>query len=399
MGGFTPVPRTDPTIHTGVRDSYNINGRIVADVFPEVLMWQPNAAPLTVITTMLRKSRTVHHYKFDIFQKDLLPRRIVLAAAATSGATSLTASTGQGARAAANYVFMNTTTREHVLVTAVSTDTLTVTRGIGGVQDAMTAGDVLDFQRAVFVDGSGKGTYKSVKEDTDYNYTEIVRTGFGFTRRDANTDQWGGKDPVIERKAQGIEHAISLEKAKLFGRRHSLVDATSGRLQTFSGGLEYFIRSNVWDLNGTVPTIGAIWEFLETAMTYGKGGNMEAGGKKWLLASPRWMSLFSALALDNIRYTTASDKIGLKIGVLSSPHGDVMLVRHPLLVGEHADMAFFLDMNHVREVVFQGGETKLLRDREDPSVDGSEEEYLSDVGLQVELEGAHGIWRGLPLAS
>lgn len=403
MGGFTPVPRTDPTVHTGVRDTYNVGSRIVDDVFPEVLMRDPNAAPLTVITSLLRKTRTVSHYKFDVFEKDLLPRRIVIAAAVTSGATSITASTGQGARAAVNYVFMNTRTREHVLVTAVSTDTLTVTRGIGGVQDAMDAGDVLDFQRPVFVDGASKGTYKSTKEDTQYNYCEIIRTGFGFTRRDAHTAQHGGKDPAMERKAQGVEHAISIEKSGMFGRRHSLVDATSGRLQTFAGGLEFFIKSNVWDLNNTTPTLGMIYEFLETAMTYGDSGNRQGNGSKYLLASPRWLSLFVALIDNQIRYvnpqTREGVRIGLKIGVIDSPHGELKIIRHPLLVGDHADMAFMLDLNHVRKVVFEGGDTKLLRDREDPSVDGSEEEYLSDIGWQIDLEDAHGIWRGLPLAS
>jgi len=399
MGGFTPVPRTDPTIHTGVRDTYNVNGRIVDDVFPEVLMWMPSAAPLTVITTLLKKTRTVSHYKFDVFSKDELPRKLVVAGAETSGTVTIDVSTGQGVRAAINYVLMNTRTREQVLVTAVSTDALTVTRGLGGVQEAMDAGDILEFQAAIFPDGSAKGTYKSVKEDTDYNYTEIIRTGFGFTRRDANTAQHGGKDPQLERKAQGIEHAKSIEYRFLFGKRHSLVDGTSGRLQTFSGGLEYFIKTNNWDLNGNVPTIDAIYEYLETAMVYGKGGNMEGMGRKWLLCSPRWLSVFANLVGDQVRYSNVDARVGMKVGFFDSPHGTLVLVRHPLLTGQHADMAIMLDMQHVRKVVFEGGDTRLLRDREDPSVDGSEEEYLSDIGLQVELEAAHGIIRGLPLAS
>jgi hypothetical protein len=54
-------------------------------------------------------------------------------------------------------------------------------------------------------------------------------------------------------------------------------------------------------------------------------------------------------------------------------------------------------MNHVKYVYHQGRDTKLLENRGGNGVDGSTEEYLSDVAIQLELSEAHGKITRLPL--
>jgi hypothetical protein len=397
MGGFTPAARANPTIVVGERDpGSTVQQRIIADVKDEIIFVQPSAAPLTHMTKRFRK-REVTQYSYDWLEKDVYPRLTDVVGAVLSSDTSIVLGAGQGASIPVNAMLLNRRTREQVLVTSISTDTLTVVRGIGGIQEAMNDGDKLDFLRSVFEDGSSKGSLKSVKEDRKFNYTEIIRTAYGFTGRQQNTSMYGGKDPATERKWQAIEHSISIEEMLLFGRRHTRTGA-GGKLQTMSGGLEFFITTNVWDLAGNEPNVDQIVEVLEEGMKHGRGGYLSGGTRtKWLFCSPRWGSKFSKMGHDKIQYRPADEKLGIKIGSLDTSHGTMQIVEDPLLTGpEHGGWAFLIDLNHVFYVYHQGRDTKLLDNRQANDVDGMEEEYLTDCGAQVELEFAHSIWKGLP---
>jgi hypothetical protein len=397
MGGFTPAVRTDPTVVAGVRDTGSVPGqRIIADVKDEIVFVMPSAAPVTYLTKRFRK-REVTQYSYDWLEKDLLPRMCDVVGAVASGDTTINVAAGQGTRVPKNAIMLNRRTREQVLVTVITTDALTVVRGIGGINEAMVDGDKLEFLRAVFEDGSSKGDYKSTKEDRLFNYTEIIRTGYGFTGRQMNTSMYGGKDPATERKAQAVEHSISIENMLLFGRRHTRT-GSNGKLQTMSGGAEFFIKTNVWDLGGNEPNVDQIVEVLEEVMKHGRGGYLSGGSRtKWGFFAPRWCSKFQKMAHDKIFYRPADTALGIKIGQLDTIHGTLMIVEDPILTGpEHGGWGMILDLNHAFYVYHQGRDTKLLDNRQANDVDGTEEEYLTDCGAQIELEFAHAIFKGLP---
>lgn len=395
MADFTPNPRSAPSILSGQRGPENVNQvRVIADVQDEILLYQPSAAPLTVLTGKFRKKRTVTQSKFDTLTMDEYPRSLKLVADSAIADTTLDVEAGTGVRAAGNYTYLNTRTRETVLVSTITNDQLTVVRGIGSSQQDMVIGDTLVFLRPVFEDGAGKGTLKTVKEDSDFNYTEIIRTPYGFTGRQENTSLYGGKDPALIRKLMGIEHKKSIEKMMFFGTRHLI---TGTHQQTFSGGLEYFIKSNIWNLGQNEPTERAWVEFLEEAMRWGDGGNQNGQGTKYLFASDRWATVLEFFAKNKLEYRPLDKQIGLAAAEYVTTHGRVMIVKDPVLNYNHPDMAFLVDLNHVRYVRHQGRDTKIVKDIQANDIDGSEEEYRSDVGCQVELEASHAILKGLPV--
>jgi hypothetical protein len=397
----TPAARPIPSIVTGIRDpGSTVAQRIIADVQDEILLYMPSAAPLTTLSGMMRKKRETTQYAFDWLEKDEFPRSVTNTTVdAVGNVTTVAVTAGQGVRVAPNFVLRNRTTGEQMLVTAVATDSLTVVRGIGngGVGLAIANGQILDFLRAVYPDGAGIGTMKSIKEDRKFNYTEIVRTPFGFTGRQMNTDMYGGKDPMTEKKWHGIEHAKSLENSMFFGKRHTQ-NAASGMIQSFTGGLESFIATNVWDLAGLNLTERAFVEFLEFGMKWGRGGSNERGGDatKYLFASRSWLTEIEFFAKPRIQYRPIDKRIGLKAGFYDTTHGTVVLVMTPILDGAHADKAFLVDMNHIRYAYHQGRDTKLLDNRQANDIDGESFEYMTDFGAQIELEAAHGILKGLP---
>lgn len=398
MADFAPNPRTAPSMISGTRGPENVDSaRVIADVSEDIVLYRPSAAPFMSLSNKFRDSRTATQRRFDWFEKDEYPRSVTLAAASIVGDTVLDVEAGQGARIAGRFVLVNTRTRESVYVTSVSTDALTVTRNIGGDEADMDIGDTLVFTRPVAEDGAGIGTLKSIVEVNKFNYTEIIRTPFGFTGRQEHTDLYGGKDPVTERKWHGIEHKKSIEEMYFFGRRNKITGA-GGHEVTFSGGLEDFITTNIWDVTGMALSERAFVEALEVLMREGRGGNRNGSATKWLFASSAWLTEIEFWAKDKLYYEPLDDELGLSARTYTSTHGKVMLLATPILDENHPDYAFLVDLNHITPVTHQGRGTKLLKNREGNDIDGSQEEYMSDVGIQVEFEHAHAIFKGLGVA-
>ena len=384
--------RAAATIVTGDRaPETTLAARIIADVSKTIFLYQPSSNPFTAITGHLRGRRKATQYRFDWIEKDEYPRTGTIAA---DGGATITFGVNEALRFPIGSVLLNVRTRESVLVTTAAATTPTVTRAIGSSQAVMVVGDICVLTRVVAEDGATIGTLKSTEEVSVYNYTEIQRRPFGWTGRQANTDMYGGSDVDLERKVQGIEHAKDLEQMFLFGGRHTM---TGTHIRSMSGGLEYFIKSNHWDLNGNAPTERAFVEFLEEAMRWGKGGRQNGSGTKWLFHSARWGTEIEFWAKDRLQTKTLEKVAGLKIKKYVTTQGTIMLVSTPALDYNHPDLAFLVDLNHVRYVYHQGRDSKLLKGRQGNSADAREEEYLSDVGVQVELEASHAVLSGIPV--
>jgi len=386
------VARAAATMVTGDRAPQNtLSARLIADVSKTIYLYQPTSNPFTAILGHMRNRRKATQYRFDWIEKDEYPRA---ATVVSDGATTITFGTNEGKRFPIYSVLLNTRTRESVLVTTAADSAPTVTRAIGSSQQTMVAGDTCILTRVVAEDGATIGTLKSIKEAGVYNYTEIQRRPFGWTGRQANTDYYGGSDVALERKVAGIEHAKDIENMFLFGGRHTM---TGTNVRSFSGGLEYFIKSNVWDLNGVKPTERTFVEFLEEAMRWGKGGRQNGSGTKYLFHSARWGTEIEFWAKDRLITKTLEKVAGLHIKKYVTTHGTIMLVTTPVLDYNHPDMALLIDLNHIRYVYHQGRDSKLLKGRQGNSADAREEEYLSDIGVEVQLEGSHAILKGLPV--
>jgi hypothetical protein len=396
MPDFAPVPRAAPTMVAGLRGPENVGSqRIIADMADEITYWMPSAAPLVTLTSRVRDKRKATQYRYDWMQMDQYPRAVTLAVDSAVGDTILDVEAGQGARIAKRYVLMNTRTREQVLVTATpAADAITVVRGIGGGEADMVIGDTLLWMRPVYPDGSDIGDLKSTAEAAYFNYTEIQRHPFGWTGRDLNTDLYGGSDRMNETKKWGIEHLKSIEYAFLFGKRHSRT-GDNNHLETYTGGLEYWITSNVWDVSGLTLTERVFVEVLEDVMRWGDGGNLKGSGTKYLFASSRWITEIEFWAKDKIQYRALEKVQGLTVGEYVSSHGRVMVVKDAILDEHHPDMAFLLDLNHIRYVYHQGRDTKLLEGRQGNGLDGIQVEYFTDCGVEVRLEDSHAIFKGL----
>ena len=120
--------------------------------------------------------------KVEWLSDELVPRLTTLAASATSAATSLSVATGTGAYFRAGDVVKVATTGENCYITAVSssTDTIYVTRALGGVTaiSAASGVDVVKVGNAA-AEGATLGTLIQTKKVANYNYAQIQRDPWG----------------------------------------------------------------------------------------------------------------------------------------------------------------------------------------------------------------------------
>ena len=387
------IERDEPSILSGTKLVDDSDIKVIPEVMDTIIKIFPSATPLTVLSTRKQsRKRQVGYYKFEHLEKDKYPRKVTVNTQSAAGSTTIVVDTGDYEKLAKNYVLLNTRTREQVVLTEnPSSVTLSnVVRAIGGGGAIMNVGDTLLIQAPIHQEADTLGTIRTVLENKIYNYTEIIRTPMGWSGRTANTNYYGGSDPEHVRSATAIEHRISIENRAFFGKRHTRTTSDS-KLQTFTGGLEYWIASHEWDLDGNTMTERGLVEWMEDVMALGDGGYINGPGVKWLFAGNSILTEIEFFARDKLRYEPLSSKIGMKAASFHSTHGTLNIMRHPQFVGEHSGLGFVVDMNHVRYAYYKNRDTMLLKDRHARSFDGSEEEYLTDCGWQIEEQFAHGI--------
>lgn len=170
----------------------------VVDMDNEIKMLDPDESQFTTMLMMLGSSPAVRE-QINWLEDQLFPRLSALAASAASADTTVVVTTGQGVYFRAKDIVRVASTGEAFSVTSISTDTLTVVRGLGGVTAASAASgvDLLIVGNAA-AQGATLGTRHITKKVLGYNYTQIQRDPFGFTGTEANIETYGGPAPMQE---------------------------------------------------------------------------------------------------------------------------------------------------------------------------------------------------------
>jgi hypothetical protein len=197
---------------SGPRGTGNVSQSIrKIDMREEVLELEPSSAPLTVLANRLNKRPTVNP-EYSWQEDHLEPRfdAINNGAGYTSGATSLVVD--NGAYFAQHDLFKITRTGELIKVVSVSTNTLTVVRGIGGGAAAIVDNDELLIMGSAQPEGDTSKPARSGNPTKVTNYTQIHRTPFESTETLIHSDTFTNpKDFDRQANKAGIEHNKSWE--------------------------------------------------------------------------------------------------------------------------------------------------------------------------------------------
>lgn len=377
-----------PTILQGAQTAIGSTSGIqsaqrIIDMEDEIFLLEPDAAPLTVFTKATKTGRTAFSPSFSWLEDVLAPKTLTLSS--DGGSTSLTLATGDGGKVATYDLVKNTSSGEIMLVTAIITDTLTVTRAFGVTAQATgNANDALLIIGNANEENQASRTILATQTTKLTNYCQIFRTPFAFSRTLENSDLYGGKYPAQQMRKKGIEHRTEMERQFLFGEPYEQTLTDGGRWQT--GGIDYFIQSNRIDANKSV-TYAGLEDALQLVFRY---GNQKS---RLGIAAPSFISKIDLLAEARLFHQTTTEQYGVSLTKVTSSHGTLLLVKHPLLqaIAAYNERCYMLDMDAIAERPFQGADTKLRMNIQSPDVDGKKHEYLTQIGLEVRNERKHAV--------
>jgi hypothetical protein len=375
---------------TGARGTGNVSqSQRKIDMAQKVLELEPNAAPLTVLSKMLGKRAAVNP-EYSWQQDDLEPRfdAINNGAGYSNSATSLVVD--NGAYFAQHYLVKVTRTGEVIRVTAVSSNTLTVVRGVGGGAAALNDNDELLIIGVAQPEGDTSRPARSSNPTKVTNYTEIFRTPVEATGTLLSSDQFTTPhDWPRQLNKAGIEHQKDIEYAIWLGAPSE--DLTGSQPRRTTGGVLHYADQNHTDAGGAF-TEAEFFAALRPVYRYSSDRRVAFGS---MLA----VDVLNSYPRGNIQVQQAGnpDTYGLQVFKYVSPHGTLRLITHRLFEGTvYSGYLVVLDMDQITYRFLGGGvegsrDTHIRQDIQPPDEDGRKSEYLTEGGLEFGQSKAHGV--------
>ena len=151
------------------------------------------------------------------------------------------------------------------------------------------------------------------------------------------------------------------------------------------------ISTNTTNANGTL-TAATMEAFCQSIFRYGSGS-------KLFMCSRRIASQLDLLGEGKLETVPAADTYGVAIKRYITAHGELLVNIHDLFINDYAGLGIAADMEYVKKRYLADDhgarDGRLRTDIQAPDVDGWADEYLSEVGLHVQLESAHGYLYGV----
>ena len=375
----------------------------VRDVSEQMVLLEPDAAPLFVLTNAAKRKQPTIGPRFEWVEDT----EVSLWGQSSAGADYSSAATnilvadgtlfGVGDICAVPKAQSSSAAPEVFLVTAISTNTLTITRGVGSAgADTIPQTGSIRILASAFQEDNNIGTQRYTAKTVQISYAQIFKTPVKVTHTAASTKQYGA--PQGERKYQLVKalirHRSEIEAAGLWSRASETLNSPSSRWTTM--GFLSRISTNKTDAN-TTATITTWNTFSETCFRYGEK-------QKLLLCAPKVISALNYYSQNKLLTRVGDTVFGVKIARFEMALGEFMLANdYRLGTGDvgypggnsFSNHAYSIDLPSVAIRYLQGGGDNLIGDTklyENVLPDGSTtrtDEYRSQLGWEIRHEKKH----------
>lgn len=377
----------------------------VRDVSEQMVLLEPDASPLFVMTNAAKRRQPAIAPRFEWVEDNEVSLWGQVSNGTTSyGSTATTIVVADGTLFGVGDIFAvpkastSSAAPEICLVTAISTNTLTITRAIGG-----TGGDTIGPTVSLRILGTAQAenatvsTQRYTAKTVQISYCQIFRSPVQVTHTAASTKQYGA--PQGERKYQLVKalirHRSEIEAAGLWSVA-SESTATPGSRWTTMGWLSR-ISTNKTNGNTTL-TLTGMNTFGETCFRYGEK-------QKLLLCAPTIISALNFFSQNKLLTRVGDTVFGVKIARFELGLGEFMLandyrmgtadVGFPSGGNSFASHAYSVDLPSVAWRYLNGGGDNLIGDTklyENVLPDGSTvrtDEYRTQGGWEIRHEKKH----------
>lgn len=346
-----------------------INTEIVKKSFPQMVAYLLPKGDTTLFALSSRmKEETAVQIEHGFFAKTMVFPSFTINAAALIGATALVAYDASQVIPNGLYKLVGTTTggagaltpqvtyaSETVLVTAVSGNNITVTRGIGSTAAALLIDSTFVHVGNAFPNASLRPNSFLTKEIRVVNYTQIFRNAWAISGTVAAIQNAVGEaNDVKSRKECAQYHAMDIEKSAIFGTRSiSNGSGSTNAFYTMAGVIAQIsdgqssnlflpgesASANISTANSpvnSVPTAGALsivdfenWVDNTANMSY----SPESGMERLLFVGKAAHKVLNRLFRFNVQYQVmnGTTEWGLRFSRVKLTRCDLIIVEHPLL--------------------------------------------------------------------
>jgi hypothetical protein len=352
----------------------------------KIKMLVPDETPFTTFLQQLSKQKTGWP-EYKSLEDDVLPR---FDAVVGAGGTAVTFNVATGTKFRPADIIIATRTGEQMRVESIAVNAVTVTRGAAPV--ALFDADELLIAGSAQPEGDLSRVPISVNPSPVQNYSQILRRSWELTGTAYSSEnETDPHDWDYQAAKVGIEHKRDIERTLLFGVP-SKVTASNGQPMRTTGGLFYFIKTNQMDAGGGFSEA----EFNTWSRTLFKYG----AKRKVLMGSPLATSVLNTFPMSKVRISQTEKKYGINVTTFVSPFGELGLVTNWELEGaKYGGVLVAYDQANLKYRFLQN--SKANRDShvntniQPPDADTRRDEWLTEMGLQVDLEKTGGIVTGI----
>jgi len=347
-------------------------------VTDELLLLNPHQTPMI---SLVGFGESVSQVERQWFEDEMYADETTLTAELTNSAT--TVAVADGSIFQAKHVIK--IGEELALVTAVTGNNLTVTRGYAGTT-ATTAvnGAKVEFQFVEGVEGADarKARFKSRKRVS--NLTQIFDESISISGTAAATSEYGIDDLYeYEKQKKLLELALQLEKAVINGVKYESAD---GKVRQM-GGIRQFIKSNVFDAAGASLTLNKLGDAFQAIY---EAGGFATGGNYKIIVGAKQKRAISAADSDKVSITRQDNGRGQVVDFFLSDFGAAEILLNNNLA---PDEVLIIDANRVAIKPLQTREfSHTFMGRTGDLITG---QIVGEFTLEFHQEKAHARIKGL----
>lgn len=312
---------------TGTRYSYTDSGVNMRSIADAVYMIDWTEAPLLNILGFgpenVRKFDLVNFpsTKIEWIEDTMSPYTATVNEALDSSETGVDVATDQGAYFRQGDIVA--VDSEYMLVTSVSTDTLTVTRGYGGTTAASHNDQAtMTLLTRAMPEGADATTGHTTTTSQPYNYSQIISEAAKATKTALAIKKYGVSDEMdyqvsklFANGGQAGKLAQFLQRTFYYGKRVQRTASAYGAM----GGFGVFVTTNVTNLSSASLQRSDIHTKIRQIR--------DAGGMCTHLITGSWgLEKINGMYEGSIRTTRDETRGGSEITMVKTPHGEVEIV-------------------------------------------------------------------------
>jgi hypothetical protein len=268
---------------------------------------------------------------------------------------------------------------EYLWVSAITNDTLTVTRDWRGTQATHEDTSTVYIRTRARLEGASAGDGHSTSVTSGYNYTSILQKSIEISRTDSRIQRYGVANAVDHQIDKVMDELMMMLNLGLY---HSERGAGSTSTPRSFGGLDTFITTNVATCSSAALTQKNIEDEIAAAWS--------AGGNPTLLICNTWAKRKIAdFYSPSVRTVRDETRGGITINQIESPLGvtlDVLVDRHC-----PTNELYILDQRYVGFITLDDFFEEELAKTKDTAYYG---QVVGEYGFVVAFQKAHAIVSG-----